>query len=236
MNQCRKRRRPREHQRSVKRKRLLQDCLRGAQRQSGNSNPARGRLLEEIPAKATIWAEFIRIDHCYYGEGEEDKMFEAGNKALELNPDNVTVLALFAMHCLAVWKSTTPIAAQIFQKAEGYARHAIELMPSLPSPRGLTMPVSKRRRMECFRWLIAAWANRVPASKVRRRADRTYDRHTTGIGSGPCRLLPSSAARTFRPVTISDAIAAYGKCADRAPWSRNARLAQRLPRRCLLRS
>ena len=64
-------------------------------------------------------------------------MFEAGNKALELDPDNVTVLALFAMAMPRRVKSTTPDAAQQFQKAEAYARHAIELIPNLPKPEGV---------------------------------------------------------------------------------------------------
>jgi tetratricopeptide (TPR) repeat protein len=71
---------------------------------------------------------------AYFGSGDIDKMFVAGNKALELNPDNVDVLSLLAMAMTRRVKSTTPDGAQQMVKAEGYARHAIELIPNLPKP------------------------------------------------------------------------------------------------------
>jgi tetratricopeptide (TPR) repeat protein len=71
---------------------------------------------------------------AYFGAGDEDKMFVAGTKALQLNPDNVDVLSLLAMAMPRRIKSTTPDAAQQMVKAEEYARHAIELIPNLPKP------------------------------------------------------------------------------------------------------
>jgi len=61
-------------------------------------------------------------------------MFAAGAKALELSPDNVDVLALLAMAIPRRVKSNTPDGPQQLQKAEVYAHHAIELIPTLTKP------------------------------------------------------------------------------------------------------
>jgi tetratricopeptide (TPR) repeat protein len=61
-------------------------------------------------------------------------MFETGDRALAANPDNVDVLALLAMAIPRRVKATTPDGAQRLQKAEGYAHHAIELIPTMPKP------------------------------------------------------------------------------------------------------
>jgi tetratricopeptide (TPR) repeat protein len=71
---------------------------------------------------------------AYYSTGNTDKMFAAGAKALELNPDNVDVLALLSMAIPRRMKATQPDFADQIKKAEGYAHHAIELMPTLPKP------------------------------------------------------------------------------------------------------
>jgi len=74
------------------------------------------------------------LTSAYFATGNEDKMFTAGTKALELNPDNVDVLALLAMAIPRRIRSTTPDAAQQLKNAEAYARHAIELIPNLTKP------------------------------------------------------------------------------------------------------
>jgi len=71
---------------------------------------------------------------AYFGMGNTDKMFEAGTKALALNPDNVDVLSLLAMAIPRRVHANTPDGAQQLQKAEGYAHHVIELIPTLPKP------------------------------------------------------------------------------------------------------
>ena len=71
---------------------------------------------------------------AYYSTGNTDKMFAAGQKALELNPDNVDVLSLLAMAIPRRVKANTPDGPQQLQKAETYAHHAIELIPMLTKP------------------------------------------------------------------------------------------------------
>jgi len=91
-------------------------------------------FIKKFPASHYLGGVYSQLTAAYYAMGDEDKMFVAGVKAIELNPDNVDVLALLAMAMPRRIRSTTPDAAQQMQKAEAYAHHAIELIPNLPKP------------------------------------------------------------------------------------------------------
>ena len=91
-------------------------------------------FVKKFPQSHYLGGVYSQLTTAYFSQGQEDKMFEAGNKALELNPDNVDVLALFAFAMPRRVKSDTPDAAQQYQKAEADARRAIELIPNLPKP------------------------------------------------------------------------------------------------------
>jgi tetratricopeptide (TPR) repeat protein len=91
-------------------------------------------FIAKFPQSHYLMGVYSQLTTAYFAIGQEDKMFVAGTKALELNPDNVDVLALLAMAMPRRVKATTPDAQQQYQKAEGYARHAIELIPNLTKP------------------------------------------------------------------------------------------------------
>ena len=91
-------------------------------------------FVAKYPQSHYLMGVYSQLTTAYYAEGQEDKMFVAGTKAIELNPDNVDVLALLAMAMPRRVKATTPDAQQQYQKAETYARHAIGLIPNLTKP------------------------------------------------------------------------------------------------------
>jgi len=91
-------------------------------------------FVAKYPQSHYLMGVYSQLTTAYFAEGQEDKMFVAGTKAIELNPDNVDVLALLAMAMPRRVKATTPDAQQQYQKAETYARHAIELIPNLTKP------------------------------------------------------------------------------------------------------
>jgi tetratricopeptide (TPR) repeat protein len=91
-------------------------------------------FISKFPQSHYLMGVYSQLTSAYFAMGQEDKMFVAGTKAIELNPDNVDVLALLAMAMPRRVKATTPDAQQQYQKAEGYARHAIELIPNLTKP------------------------------------------------------------------------------------------------------
>ncbi|HEV7966699.1 MAG TPA: hypothetical protein VGP19_03965 [Candidatus Acidoferrales bacterium] len=91
-------------------------------------------FITKFPMSKYVGGVYGMLTTAYYTTGNTDKMFAAGAKALELNPDNVDVLALLAMAIPRRVKANTPDGPQQMQKAEVYAHHAIELMPSLAKP------------------------------------------------------------------------------------------------------
>lgn len=91
-------------------------------------------FITKFPTSKYVGGVYGLLTTAYYTTGNTDKMFAAGAKALELNPDNVDVLALLAMAIPRRVKPNTPDGPQQLQKAETYARHAIELIPTMPKP------------------------------------------------------------------------------------------------------
>jgi len=91
-------------------------------------------FITKFPMSKYVGGVYGLLTTAYYTTGNTDKMFAAGAKSLELNPDNVDVLALLAMAIPRRVKSNTPDGPQQLQKAEVYAHHAIELIPSLTKP------------------------------------------------------------------------------------------------------
>ena len=91
-------------------------------------------FITKFPMSRYVPGVYGMLTTAYYTTGNTDKMFAAGAKSLELNPDNVDVLALLAMAIPRRVKSNTPDGPQQLQKAETYAHHAIELIPALTKP------------------------------------------------------------------------------------------------------
>jgi tetratricopeptide (TPR) repeat protein len=91
-------------------------------------------FITKFPMSKYLGGVYGVLTTAYYTSGNTDKMFAAGAKSLELNPDNVDVLALLAMAIPRRVKANTPDGPQQLQKAEVYAHHAIELIPALTKP------------------------------------------------------------------------------------------------------
>ena len=91
-------------------------------------------FISKFPMSKYDGGVYGMLTTAYYTSGNTDKMFAAGAKALELNPDNVDVLALLAMAIPRRVKANTPDGPQQLQKAEQYAHHAIELIPAMAKP------------------------------------------------------------------------------------------------------
>jgi tetratricopeptide (TPR) repeat protein len=81
---------------------------------------------------------YSKLANAYLSAGEEEKMFAAGQKALELNPNNVDVLALMAY---VLPRRVNPDALdkdQRLDKSERYSKQAITLVESMPKPATLS--------------------------------------------------------------------------------------------------
>src|SRR3977135_4126571 len=112
----------------------------------GSQIPLFAASTPKFPQSDYLMGVYSQLTTAFVAIGQEDKMFVAGTKAIELNPDNVDVLALLAMAMPRRVKSTTPDAQQQYQKAEGYARHAIELIPNLSKPDTVDDPTLEKAK------------------------------------------------------------------------------------------
>ena len=94
-------------------------------------------FLAKYPMSIYAGAVYSELTTAYLNAGQEDKFLEAGNKALELNPDNVDVLPLMAMAIPRRINSKTTDAPQQLQKAQTFGKHGVELLNSMPKPADL---------------------------------------------------------------------------------------------------
>lgn len=79
-------------------------------------------------------AVYSQLTTAAYQKQDFAKMEAYADKALELNPDDVTVLVFVGW---VVPHSAEAAPAQL-DKAEKFERHALELLPTLPRPEGMT--------------------------------------------------------------------------------------------------
>ena len=71
---------------------------------------------------------------AYVQSGQVQKMEEAADKEIALNPNDVQVLAVVAQTLPRAMNSKTPEPDKVLAKAEQYSRKAIEITPTLPKP------------------------------------------------------------------------------------------------------
>ena len=106
---------------------------------SQNGDPAKRIQLGEdfavkFPTSHYLSGIYGVLTSSYFAVGNTDKMFSAGSRAIQLDPQNADVLSLLAMAISRRVKPTTPDAAQQLQTAETYAHRAIEIIPTMPKP------------------------------------------------------------------------------------------------------
>jgi tetratricopeptide (TPR) repeat protein len=94
-------------------------------------------FLKTYPQSKYAEIVYSRLTNSYFERQELDKMYDAGEKALALNGDDVSVLTLLGS-VLPRGNSNDPQFKDKLAKAEQYDRHALELLPTLPMPAGVT--------------------------------------------------------------------------------------------------
>lgn len=164
-----------------------------------------------------------QLSSAYFQTGQEDKMFSAGSKALELNPDNTDVLALMAMAMPRRAKANTPDGQQKLQQAEGFARHALELIPTLPKPDGITDEDFEKAKNEQLS-MAHSGLGLVDFNRQKFGDVRTELSQAVQLASKPDPVdeyvLGIADVQTSH---FADAVAAFGKCADSGPLSQQCK-------------
>jgi tetratricopeptide (TPR) repeat protein len=91
-------------------------------------------FVAKFPTSHYLAAIYGVLTSSYFATGDTDKMFSAGSRAIQLDPENVDVMSLLAMAIPRRVKVTAPDSAQQLQTAEAYAHRAIEVIPKMTKP------------------------------------------------------------------------------------------------------
>lgn len=81
---------------------------------------------------------YARLMQDYLDKGETDKVHDASEKALALNPDDVTVLVIEGWVIPHNYNPEDPNAEKRLAQAEAYEKHALDLISKLTKPANLT--------------------------------------------------------------------------------------------------
>lgn len=95
-------------------------------------------FLQKYPQSRYRPLVYSTLTHAYLQANNVPKMQEAGEKELELNPNDVQVLAILGQTIPRAMNSKTPNIPEQLDKAEKYSKSAIELMPTITKPANLT--------------------------------------------------------------------------------------------------
>lgn len=95
------------------------------------------KFLTDYPQSRYREPVYGRLTDAYYKTDQIDKMCDAADKALALNPDDVTVLTTVGW-MIPHASPNTPNYDQDLAKAEQYEKHSLELLNSMPKPTNLS--------------------------------------------------------------------------------------------------
>jgi len=171
-------------------------------------------FLKKFPDSHYKESVYSVLTSDYMLAGQADKMMAAGEKTLEIDPDNVDVLAVLA---LAIPRRVDPSkldAEQKLVKAETYAKKGIALISVLPKPAGISdddFQKAKNGKLSmCHSGLGVAYFQR--GKYLESAAELT---EAIKLESDPDQVdyyvLGLAYNNAKKP---DDAVAAFGKCAE----------------------
>lgn len=94
-------------------------------------------FLKAYPSSRYLESVYSRLSNAYYQKRQLDKMYEEGEKALALNGDDLSILTLLG-EMLPRGDANDPNFKDKLSQAEQYDRHALDLLPTLTKPAGIT--------------------------------------------------------------------------------------------------
>jgi tetratricopeptide (TPR) repeat protein len=95
-------------------------------------------FVAKYPMSYYAGAVYGMLTATYLATNQTDKMIDAGNKALTLDPDNVDVLPILAWAIPRRVNGNSGDSLQMLQKAQGYAHHGLDLMAAAEKPKEMS--------------------------------------------------------------------------------------------------
>ena len=96
------------------------------------------QYLQKYPTGRYAGAVYSRLTTAYYQKQQFDKMYAASDKALSMNPNDVTVLVLVGWVIPHNYDPNDVEADRRLTKAETYEKHALEILPTMKKPDNIT--------------------------------------------------------------------------------------------------
>jgi len=174
-------------------------------------------FVAKFPESRYLSGVYSQLTSAYYAVGNEEKMFSAGEKAIQLSPDNVDALALLAMAIPRRVKAASPDAAQRLQQAETYGKHALEVIPTLPKPDTVDEAAFEKAKNDKLS-MAHSGLGLIAIDHGKYEDARTELNQAVQLASSPdpvdYYLLANADTQTSY---YNDAVAAYEKCAASGP-------------------
>jgi tetratricopeptide (TPR) repeat protein len=96
------------------------------------------QYLQKYPTGHYAEQVYARLTNAYFQKQQFDKMYAASDKALSMNPNDVTVLVLVGWVIPHNYDPNDVDADRRLTKAENYEKHAIELLTAMTKPDNIT--------------------------------------------------------------------------------------------------
>lgn len=96
------------------------------------------QFIEKYPSSRYVQGIYSRLTQAYYSKQQFDKMYVAGDKALALNGDDISVLVLVGWVMPHSYNPNDLEAEKKLDKAGRYCKHGLELLGSLQRPEGMS--------------------------------------------------------------------------------------------------
>jgi tetratricopeptide (TPR) repeat protein len=96
------------------------------------------KFLQKYPKSALDEPVDVGLLRVYYAQQDWKDVYATADKALVLKPDDLYVLTTVSWVIPHVSQPGDPDADQLLDKAETYAKHAIEIMPTMSKPSYVT--------------------------------------------------------------------------------------------------
>jgi len=95
-------------------------------------------FIQKYPQSHYRQAVYAFLTVGYVQIGQSDKAVEFGDKEIELNPTDVQTMAVLSQTIPRSFNPSAPDAEKKLAKAETYGKKAVEIMPTIPKPEGMT--------------------------------------------------------------------------------------------------
>jgi tetratricopeptide (TPR) repeat protein len=172
-------------------------------------------FLKKYPDSQFRSAVYASLTLEYIQTGNSQKAFEVGDKEIALKPDDVQTMALLSQTMPRAMSSNTPEPEKLLTKAEGYAKRAIEVTPTLQKPDGMADQSFMIAKNTALAWAHSGlglvyfrrgkFTEAIPELEQSLKIDPNPDPDPVNLF-----LLGAANQRTSH---FDDAVAAFNKCA-----------------------